>query len=426
MKTAHLREELLHYVWKMKKFNLQNLHTLSGSKISILHFGYHNDNAGPDFLQAKLKIDQTTWVGNVEMHLKSSDWNKHLHQKDPAYDNVILHVVYDHDDEVYNSKGIKLEVLELKSRIPTLFLNSYRKLINGKTWIPCQTQFKKVDDTLVSIYLLGLSIERLRTKSGRVKQILMDTNNNWEEVCYRQLLKYFGFKINEHGFERLALSLPYKLVVKYAHDEMSLSALFFGQSGLLEELDEFSSALQKEYQFLSHKYGLKKMQRSEWNYLRLRPANFPEIRIAQIIAIYLKEGSLFTRLSEMKEVAEIYKLMDCELNDYWLDHYQFGKKSIKRKKKLGRKSMDSIIINLLVPLIFSHGQFCSKDSVMERALKLFESVNAEKNSIISKWAELGYRAKNGQETQGLLQLKKNYCDSFRCLECRIGNRILGV
>lgn len=421
---ANLKEELLHYSWKMKNFNLQELSTHSGQSISIINFGVHNHDAGPDFLEAKIKIGNATWVGNVEMHLKSSDWNLHKHQFDPAYNNVILHVVFHHDKEVTNSYGTQLEVLELKERIPFSLIYKFDQLIKSESWIPCESQLHIIDKSRFVMFVQSLAIERLEQKSEVILKEFTDSKNDWELVFYKWLMRYFGFKVNASGFERLSRCIPYKLVKKYSFDSNKLAALFFGQAGFLERMDGYSCMLLKEYDFLKHKYGLQKMQLSEWKYLRLRPANFPTIRIAQLVALFANKKNLISCLMQIKNIEEAYALLECKTDIYWDTHYKFGKSSKLKKKRLGKKSIDILVINVVVPLLFCRGKFMSDEVKVESAVQLMEQVSPETNSISNRWKSMGFDVKSGLQSQGLIQLKKNYCESYRCLECQIGNRIL--
>lgn len=421
-----MKEDLLHYVWRLQRFDSTELQTTDGQSIQIQMIGEHNHHSGPDFTNARIEIGKTLWAGNVEMHLKASDWTSHQHQSDPAYDNVILHVVLDEDEKINRQNGSRIPCLELKKRISSKLSKIYQKFLHNEYWISCQHHFHEVGHMTKVLWLDRLLVERLEYKTIVIERLLQENTNNWETTFYQVLAKNFGVKVNAEPFERLARTLPLNILGKHKNDLFQIEALLFGQSGLLENDfdDEYPNRLKKEYQFLQKKYKLTPIEKRNWRFLRMRPANFPTIRIAQFAQLIFQSTHLFSKVLVAKNVREIQNMFELKLSNYWQTHYVFDKESVKRKKSLGKNAIHLFIINTITPFLFLYGKWKDEQSYTDRVFQLLEEVPAEKNNIISKWEELGMLPKSAYETQALLQLKNEYCTKKRCLECSIGCGIL--
>lgn len=421
-----MKEEFLYYVWQYKLFSMTKLTTTNGKNIVIKKAGLQNRNAGPDFLNAQIEIDNQLWAGNVEMHLKSSDWYLHKHETDVNYDAVILHVVWQHDVDVFTKGDKTLPTLELQDIVDKSILKNYEELLYKKTtFIPCGNQLKTVDQFLIDNWLERLYFERLEEKSLLINELLSKTNDNFEAVLFQLLAKNFGLKINGNAFLEMAKSIDFSIIKKTSFNEDQISALFFGQSGFLEEDLEidYYTKLKQEYHFLQHKFGLVPISKNNFQFFRMRPPNFPTIRIAQLAALYNLHQNLFSKIMEVKSKEEVYALFDIEINLFWKTHYTFETSSKKTNKKLSKSFIDLLLINTIIPLKFVYlkqkGE--NQESVL---LKLIEQVAPEKNAVISKFSESKIKAKNAMESQALLMLKNNYCTKKLCLQCAIGNHLL--
>ncbi len=420
-----MNEEFIYYIWQFKLFTSELL-TTNGLPVKIISSGILNNDSGPDFFNARLKIGDEEWAGNVEMHTKSSDWLKHGHESDAAYDNVILHVVFEHDIDVRNSKGEILPCLELKGKIDEAIYYRYRKLVSDRSWIPCAGQISGIDDLLIFNWLDRMLVERLERKTEIIENYLNETSNDWETAFYIALARSFGFNTNSQPFEQLARSLPISVLAKNKDDAFKLEALFFGQAGLLNERlnDDYVKSLHKEYGFLAKKYELQKVQAYNWKFAKMRPINFPTIRIAQFASLIYKSSHLLSKVLEIKRLGELSKLFDVDVSNYWLDHYTFGKKSTAKSKSLGQSAFNIILINTIAPFLFVYGKRTGNEDVMDRAILFLSETPAETNSVISRWKETGINATNAARSQALLTLKNDYCNQIRCLDCAIGNRLI--
>ena len=421
-----LQEDFLHYIWRFKKFNFENLLTTAGETIHIFDFGEYNTNGGPDFLNAKIQIDDTIWVGNVEIHVNASEWHKHQHNKNLAYNNVILHVVFEADEQILRTNNHPIPTLELTKKISLQLKNRYLKLLHEKTWIPCAPQIREISDFTKNAWLDRILIERLEQKTKIITQRLERNQNNWEATFYQTLAGHFGLKINVEPFERLAQSLSHITLAKHKNSLFQLEALLFGQAGFLNEpfQEDYPNRLKQEYDFLKHKHQLTPIPKTMWQFLRLRPPSFPTVRLAQFAALIHQSSHLFSKVLETSSLEELEKLFQVTVSDYWLTHYVFDKSSPKRQKSFGKSAIQLLIINTIVPSLFLYGQTKGDVSYSDKALKFLEEVSPEANSIIKNWKSLGMSAENAYQTQALLQLKKHYCDKKRCLNCNIGNTIM--
>ena len=421
-----MREDFLHYIWKYKLFKNQNLKTQNQEKLEIINQGIHNFDAGPDFLNARIKIDKTIWAGNVEIHINSSDWYKHNHQEDKAYDNVILQVVSNYDKDVFRTDGqlIPTLVIEFEKKL----LNNYEYLIKNEYWISCQNEITQVDSFTIYNWIEKLAVERLEEKSERILNLLEQTNNSWENAFYVQLASNFGFKLNSMPFELLAKSLPLTYIAKHKDNLFQIEALLFGQAGFLEDQsgDEYFNQLQKEYTYLKKKFKLKHIEGHLWKFLRSRPGNFPTIRIAQFSKLIYSSTSLFSKILEAATIQDLYSLFIVYPSEYWENHYVFNKKSVKKRKSLGKSAVDIILINTIIPFLFIYGVIKGKPEYKTRAIEFLETMKPEKNAIIAKWNELGIGSKDAFHSQALIQLKNKYCNHKKCLNCQIGNSIIRI
>lgn len=426
-----MKEEFLHYLWKYNLYDPVSLVDGGGHQIRVINPGEYNRDSGPDFFNARLVIDGTEWAGNVEIHLKSSGFDSHGHNTDPSYDNVILHVVADNDRKVYNSKGE--EILTVEITFNQRYLEKYENLINNPLVIACQTSIKHVDAIYVRHWLSILLVERMRDKSDQVLRILSDTGNDWEETFYRLLSRYFGFRINTEPFERLAEALPLKIIRKHSDNRFQVEALLYGTAGMLEEglfreaiYDEYYRTLVKEYRILSAKYSLKPLHGMIWKFSRLRPSNFPTVRISQLAAMLSVTGGLFSHVVEAENMLRLKSLLGAAASYYWDNHFVFGRKSRHFSKQTGQQAADIFIINAVIPSIFAYGQIKDSASLCEKALSLLDEIDPEENVIVDEWISAGIIPRSAFFTQALIQLRNSYCRKRRCLECHIGGRLIGM
>lgn len=421
-----MQEDFLHFVWRLKRFRLKSLVTTTGETIEILDFGTHNHDSGPDFLNARLRIGETLWAGNIEMHLRASEWLAHQHQTDPAYDNVILHVVLDEDVTIRYNDGERIPCLNLRPHLPAGLAKQYLRLLHNENWIPCQHQLYTVPTVTRSLWLERMLVERLEARTATMAVRLQQNNNDWDETFYQSLAWGFGLKVNADPFLMLAESLPLKVLLRHKDKLVQLEALLFGQAGMLDDnlIDEYPKRLQTEYTFLRKKYNLQPISNTLWKYMRMRPANFPSIRIAQFATLVFRTGHLFSKMLVAKNLKEIENAYVVELSNYWKTHFRFDKESKPSAKTLGSNRIHLLVINIIAPFLFLYGQQKDDQNFKDRALQLLEEIPAEKNAIISQWNELGLKAEQAAQSQALLQLKKEYCDKKRCLSCAIGCNIL--
>ncbi len=421
-----IKEDFLHYVWRLKRFNFIELHTTEGEPIQLVYVGELNTDAGPDFTNARIKIGDTLWAGNVEIHVQSSEWIRHQHQEDMAYDNVILHVVLEEDRPIFRKNGKRIPCLELKKIIPPQLSKNYLRLLNNEQWIPCQHQFSKVSEITKNIWLDRLLVERLEQKIEIIHQSLDNNKYDWEASFYQMLARSFGMKVNMEPFELLAKSVPLSVLGKHKNFLLQLEALLFGQAGMLSNdfEDHYPQKLKREYLFLQKKYSLEPILSESWKLLRMRPANFPTIRLAQLAHLLFQSTHLFSKILAAKNVVELEHMFDVNVSSYWYTHYVFDKISPKRKKKLGKRTVHLLIINTIVPFLFAYGKRKAEDKYIDKALQLLEELPPEQNSQINQWKALGYLPQSAYQSQALLQLKKTYCAKHRCMECSIGNAIM--
>lgn len=421
-----MNEEFLYYIWQYKLFSKRDLCTTENQQITILKSGIHNKNSGPDFLNSQVNIDDQLWAGNVEMHVKSSDWYLHKHEEDVNFDAVILHVVWEHDSVVFMKNNKPLPTLALKHFVDEKLLLNYKSLIDRQqSWILCENQIQNMDTFLIDNWLERLYFERLEQKSIFIKELLQQTNHDFEAVLFHLIAKNFGLKVNGDSFLQLAKSIDFSVVRKVCFDEQKLTALFFGQAGFLEKEVEVSyyRQLKKEYEYLKHKYNLEPIANEQFQFFRMRPHNFPTIRIAQLASLFFTHQNLFSKLMSITKKEEFYTLFSFSIQEFWKTHFTFESISKKSLKKLSKAFIDLLLINTIIPLKFVFLQ--SRGEVdEEEIMQLIKQLSSEKNSIISNFFDLKIKSKTALESQALLELKNNYCTKKRCLECAVGNNLL--
>ncbi len=417
-----MNERLLQFIWQFRYYSRQPLQLSGGEELEVIHPGLYNTNQGPDFLEAKIRIGKTLWVGHVELHVKTSDWYKHAHQHDRNYDNVILHVVWE-NDMPYKTHAVP--IFELCHRVPKMLLQHYEDWMNSQSYIPCGNLASQVDEIIWITWKERLLVERLQRKSAVIFSCQLENQHHWDETCWWMLARNFGIVVNSEAFESVARSLPVTLLAKHKNQLHQLEALLLGQAGLLN--DKFHShypiMLQKEYNFLKAKYGLHPVRESI-HFLRMRPSAFPTVRLAQLAMLVHTSGHLFSTLREATSLNEIKKLFTITANDFWHYHYNFSESAVYKPKKMGEQMIDNIIVNTVVPLLFSYGHLHKEEEYTERAMQWLRELASEKNTITFGFSQLCVANKNAFDSQALKELKTNYCDKRRCLDCAVGNALL--
>jgi hypothetical protein len=424
-----MKEEFLHYLWKYGLYDPERLIDNEKNKIIVLDPGEYNRDAGPDFFNARISVAGTVWAGNVEIHTKSSHFDNHGHQNDPVFNNVILHVVADNDKRVFNARGE--EVLTAEITFDPACYERYTDLVNNPYIIACQDDIINIDPVLLRHWLNVLVIERFQDKSESILKIYSDTGNDWDETFYRLLSRYFGFRVNTEPFEMLASALPFKIIRKHADNLFQIEALLFGTAGLLDSglfrealSDDYYLSLTREYSILSAKYSLQPLHGWLWKFSRLRPSNFPTIRLSQLAAMLAVTGGLFSKILDARDIRFIKSLFEVSASPYWNDHFIFGKISRSCVKHAGSQAADLLMINSVIPILFVYGQSRDNEDICERALYFLEEIPPEENIILAEWEAAGLNAESAFYSQALIQLRNEYCKKRKCLDCRIGNKII--
>lgn len=423
-----MTEDFLQYLWKHKKFDFTKLKTTRKEDLVLQNVGIHNtDNPGPDFFNALLIIDCQKWAGNVEVHNKSSDWYAHNHENDSAYDNVILHVVWEDDVDVFRKDNSIIPMLQIKDYIDEDLLVRYKKLFldNRQKWIRCEKKLPEISRFILSNWQERLYLERLEQKSIFIQKIVKDSSNDWEATLFKLLGKNFGLKVNGDAFLSLTNSIDFSIIRKCSKDPIKLEALLFGQAGFLENDIEtlYASNLKNEYSFLKNKFQLNNDGVLPFYFFRLRPSNFPTIRLSQFAMLYFKTPQLFNEVVRAKDIGELYNLFGVYTSSFWENHYTFDKESKARKKKITKSFMDLLLINTIIPLKFMYARSIGKNTE-EEMLDLISQISYEKNTIIDKFKNLKVPVESAMHSQALIQLKNKYCDKKACLKCAIGNKLL--
>lgn len=419
-------EKLMQYVWKHRLWRSEDMVTNTGKKVRVVDPGLLNTDAGPDFFNAKIEIDGHMWVGNVEMHYRATDWKRHRHDSDKAYDSVILHVVAKDDAPVRRTNGELIPQLVLE--VSPQFNADYASLVGATIEVPCATKIKQVPHLTIVEWVEGLAFERLHGKVERIHQLLDSFNGSWEDVCYVTLARNFGFGINNDAFERLARRTPLRLLGKHSDSVLQIEALLFGQAGMLDAqkpgMDSYYNQLCTEYAFLSNKFQLTPMEKESWKLFRIRPQNFPYRRIA-MLAQFIEGGfRMMNRILEAEGEKEMRALFEMELSGYWIKHYTFGKPNERATATLSRSSIDIILINTVAPLLYAYGELTGNYEMTDKAIKLLEDLRAESNSIVSHFVAYGIDCPDALTSQALVQLKREYCDARKCIYCKIGHHLL--
>ena len=427
-------EKLLYYIWKYKLFPLRPLQTTDGQPLEVIDPGILNHDAGPDFQNAKVKIGNTIWAGSVEIHQKSSDWFAHGHHEDARYNNVVLHVAEKADQPVITQDGQTPPQMELE--VPAYLETNYKALCHTTDYPRCHRVIPRIDTFTVHSWLNALLCERLEQRAETVARRVKTANGDWEQAFFATLARNFGFGINGDAFEEWARHIPLQAVGHHRDDLFQIEALFLGQAGLLdidtipqkyrEEAanDGYYPRLKQEYDYLAHKFSLQPMDAEAWKFLRLRPQNFPHVRISQLARLYYDQRAGFSRLLEAKTIEELHAMLSTHATTYWESHYTFGCPSYKNAKTLTKASLNLIVVNTVVPVLYAYGITHAQDVFRQRALQLLEPIQAENNHITRLWDECGIRAESAADSQALLQLKKEYCDRRYCLHCRFGYEFL--
>ena len=416
----------MQYVWKHRLWRSEDMATNTGKKVRVVDPGLLNTDAGPDFFNAKIEIDGHMWVGNVEMHYRATDWKRHHHDSDKAYDSVILHVVAKDDAPVRRTNGELIPQLVLE--VSPQFNADYASLVGATIEVPCATKIKQVPHLTIVEWVEGLAFERLHGKVERIHQLLDSFNGSWEDVCYVTLARNFGFGINNDAFERLARRTPLRLLGKHSDSVLQIEALLFGQAGMLDAqkpgMDSYYNQLCTEYAFLSNKFQLTPMEKESWKLFRIRPQNFPYRRIA-MLAQFIEGGfRMMNRILEAEGEKEMCALFEVELSGYWTKHYTFGKPNERATATLSRNSIDIILINTVAPLLYAYGELTGNYEMTDKAIKLLEDLRAENNSIVSHFVAYGIDCPDALTSQALVQLKREYCDARKCIYCKIGHHLL--
>ncbi|MBQ8222359.1 MAG: DUF2851 family protein [Bacteroidales bacterium] len=411
-----MKEDFIYYLWENRLLSL-DLRTTDDEEIKILSVGTRNYDSGADYNNARIKIGETLWAGQIEIHVRSSDWFKHNHQNDDNYNNVILHVVYECDN-----KSPPIPTLEIKDKFDFALLQRYESFVNSKRWIPCEDMIGDVQNFTIVSSLDRMLVEHLENECKDLDLRLISNHNDWEQTFYQRFMRYFGLKVNNDSFEYLSRILPLNLLLKHIDNEVYVEAMMFGCAGFLENdfEEDYPNLLKREFRMLKSKFGLRVMPNSNWKFLRLRPPNFPTIRIAQMTKIIMKNGAMFSKIRDSDSIEDIKSLFDVELGDYWNNHFQFDKVSdYVKKKTLGKTALELSMINSVVPILFYYGRYHSLESYMEKAMNYLEQIEAEDNLIIRSFQQCGLCFQNAFQTQAALYMYKYYCRRKRCLECRI-------
>ena len=421
-----MQEDFLHYVWQHKKMSLKSLKTTAQDPITLKAVGLANVNSGPDFFNAQVRIGTQMWAGNVEIHVKSSDWYVHHHETDAAYDNVILHVVWEHNMEIYRKDNTPIPTLELKNYVLPHTYKNYNTLLNQKQyWIPCEPNMKEVEAFTVNHWLERLYLERLEGKYKAIETQLIESKQNWEAVLFWQLAKNFGLKVNGDAFLSIAKSMDFSVIRKSQFEAHQLEALFFGQAGLLETeaQDAYVSELKSTYAFLKTKFSISNKGVLPVQFFRLRPPNFPTIRLSQLAALYSRSSNLFSSIIEAQTLEQLHAVFEGATSKFWDTHYTFEKTSKSTPKTLTKSFINLLVINTIVPIKFAFNKY-NRQSNQEDVVAIMRKIPMEHNSIVDKFHTLYAFGKTALDSQALIQLQQNYCSKNKCLHCAIGSALL--
>lgn len=421
-----MKEDFLHFIWKNQFFHKLDLKTTQENSIEVIKTGYHNVDSGPDFFNGKIVLDNTQWIGNIEIHIKSSDWDLHGHQFDKAYNNVILHVVYEHDKEVKTEAGKTIPTLELKSKISDSLILKWKDWKKNHSGISCEKEINEVSTDQFDTYKHRLIIEKLESKSRFIYRDFLNNNENWEQTFYEYLARNFGFKTNALPFYLVAKNTPLALLNKYKDQLHLLEAILLGQSGMLDSnfSDEYLVRLKKEYLYLKKVHQLESIHVSTWKFSKMRPANFPTIRLIQFAELIHRSTNLFSKSIHIENLNDAIQMYDITVHEYWDRYYTLDVKSENKKKNMGKSSIHNILINTIIPFMFLYGQQRDNIELVDKSISLLEQIKSEDNSIVDYWKKLGFISKSAYDSQALVYLKNSYCSYHKCLDCMIGHKIL--
>jgi len=427
MTSNTIKEDLIQFLWKARIVPPKGLFSSAGQTIEILNYGAHNEQEGPDFLNAKIKIGNTLWAGHVEMHVRSSDWFVHNHEEDPNYKNVILHVVYEEDGASPSVENALLPCIEISRLVTSSMLTRYHALKNLAYWVPCEPFLPELKDMSKVSWLERLTVERLHSKSDRLDKLHKKYTGNWDRILFTSLSRSFGTSSNADAFESWAETIPFEILPKYQDNPLMTEALFLGQAGFLDKIaepDDYTNRLINEYRFLKNKHNLVRDHSLSWKFMRVRPPNHPTTRMIQLSTIYYSHVHLFREIIESESNKSIGELFSVQPNTYWIDHNRPGRESKSGVKGLTKGFVELILINTVAPLIFYYGLSKGDSTASSRAFAILESCKAEQNSITKRWNKLNMPLQNAADSQALIQLRKEYCNNYRCMECRFGSEII--
>ena len=422
-----MKETVLHYIWKFKKLKSMSFSSVDGQAIEVISTGTHNTNAGPDFLNATVKINGIEWNGHIEIHVKSSEWESHKHQFDAAYNNVILHVVYECNQPVFTHSGFELIQAEIKNLVNATDLSNALDFISGKNQIACLGQLKDIDPIIIRSQIERVLLSRLESRYENLKIELDKSKNDWENVTYKLIAKAFGTNINKFAFEQLANTISLSLIQKEGFSQLRTEAILFYYSGLLEsELCDYSITLIEAAKQIELKYKLNPISKQEWKFSTMHADNFPTIRIAQFAGLIFSTKNIFSRIIEANSIDDIRSIFHTSASEFWNTHYTFKNVSTKNCiKKTSRDFIDKLIINAAIPILFAYGKYSQSPILIERSLDFLELLGPEKNKIVDTFQKAGVNIKSAVDSQGLIELKNTYCELKKCLTCGIGIKILG-
>ncbi|WP_395046741.1 DUF2851 family protein [Flavobacterium sp.] len=420
-----MKEDFLHYVWQYKKFDFTNLKTTAGENLSIFNVGNFTQLAGPDFFNAQIEIDQQKWAGNIEIHVKSSDWYIHNHERDENYDSVILHVVWENDAAIFRKDNSEISVLELKNQISPALIHQYEKLKATKSWIYCENEIKTIPDFVFKNWQERLFFERLERKSNPIETLLLENKNDWEAAFFCFLAKNFGLNTNGESFFKIAQSISFSIIRKETFEAENIEAILFGRANLLEldKEDNYFKDLKQRWTYIQNKYQLENIFINSVQFFKHRPDNFPTIRLSQLANLYHTHQNLFSKVISAKNIEELYQIFNVSVTEYWEEHYNFDKISPKKVKSLSKSFIDLLIINTIIPFRFAYEKSLGKET-SEENIQFLEQITSEKNAIIDKFKAIEIKSKNAFESQSLLQLKNEYCNKSKCLQCAVGLELL--
>lgn len=420
-----MNEEFLSYLWKNRLYRIADCR-IENEDLKVLNPGKENPDSGPDFFNAKIQIGTTVWAGNIEIHNRSSDWFRHNHHNDERYDNIILHVVYENDQDIFRRSGEIIPVLSLKDMIDITLYNRYQDFIKSKNWIPCINLIHSVKKKLKRTLLNRMLFNRINSKANEIERQLVLCNHSWNQVFYNRLFISFGFRLNNHAFELLFKSMNFDCINEARRDILRLESLLFGQSGLLQDdyKGEYPALLHMEYEMLRQEFSLSPIDHTLWKFLRLRPNNFPTIRISQLAHLLNKQELKFQEIVKINKLKDLYDILEVSCSDYWCDHYLFDVESNSNSKKLGRQAAQLIIINTIIPMMFAWGKVMNKEESTQKAVNFLREIPAEKNSIVKRFSRIGFETRSAFDSQALLQMKSILCDQKKCIRCQIGNFLI--